>query len=224
LRRITKAALGGVASCALVLGGTGVASGALLDFLKVHRDSNDVNTSYATLDAAKAKITIDKGTDNTTTFSVRITGIDVSGVDFTQPVKPLGSHLHIGKCEEGDIGTATPSTVPGGKALAHYNHDVHYYGKAFPKTLSDGTLELPSDTVAAITDDTEVWFEFVPDEEGMAYDKTTVPFVPVDSDGDMAVVVHVDPTNPVTGGAGQRQVCFPLSVSGIFDPPPAPTE
>jgi Cu/Zn superoxide dismutase len=217
VRRITKAALGGLAGCALVVGGTGVASGELLDFLKVHRNSNDVNTSYATLDAAKAKITIDNGTDNTTTFSVRITGIDVSEVDFSQPVKPLGSHLHIGKCEEGDFGNSTAS--PGGKAGPHYNHDVHYYRKAFPQ-LVNGVLEPPSDTVAAITDDTEVWFEFVPDEEGMAYDKTTVPFVPVDSDGDMAVVVHVDPTNPVTGGAGQRQVCFPLSVRGIFEEPP----
>ena len=222
MRRITKAALGGLAGCALVLGGTGVASGELLDILKVHRDSNDVHKSYVALDAAKAKITIDKGTDNTTTFSVRITGIDVSEVDFSQPVKPLGSHLHTGKCEEGDFGnpTATPTTAPGGKAGPHYNHDVHYYGKAFPKTMLDGTLEPASETVAEISAATEVWFSFVPDQEGMAYDKTTVPFVPVD-EGTMSVVVHVDPTNPATGGAGARQACFPLDVSKTFEQPPA---
>jgi hypothetical protein len=227
VNRITRAALGGIAGCALAVGATGVASGELSDLLKVHRDSNDVNTSYVTLDAAKAKIVIDKGTDSegrpNTTFTIRMTGIDVSRVDFSETVKPLGAHLHIGKCEEGDFGnpTATPSTAPGGKAGAHYNHDVHYYGKAFPKVMPDGTLEPPSSTVAAISSDTEAWFEFVPDEEGMAYDKTTVPFVPVDSyPGDMAVVVHVDPTNADTGGAGPRQICFPLSVSGIFEEPP----
>jgi hypothetical protein len=64
MRRITKAALGGLAGCALVLGGTGVASGALLDLLKVHRDSNDVNAAAVAMDSAKAKITIDKGTDS----------------------------------------------------------------------------------------------------------------------------------------------------------------
>ena len=64
MRRITKAALGGIAGCALAVGGAGVASGELLDILKIHRDSNDVYTGTVALDAAKAKITIDKGTDS----------------------------------------------------------------------------------------------------------------------------------------------------------------
>jgi Cu/Zn superoxide dismutase len=208
VRRITRAALGGIAGCALAVGATGVASGELLDLLKVHRDSNDVNTSYVTLDAAKAKIIIDKGTDRegrpNTTFTIRVTGIDVSGVDFLQPVKPLGSHLHTGQCVDGDYGdlSASPSPIqPGSQAGPHYNHDVAL-GK----------------TPIRITTETEVWFNLVPDQEGMAYDRTTVPFVPIDSakDGEMSIVVHVDSTNATTGGAGQRQVCFPLSVSGIF--------
>ena len=99
LRRITKAALGGLAGCALVLGGTGVASGELLDILKIHRDSNDVNASTVALDSAKAKITIDKGTDSegreNTTFAIRVTGIDVSGIDFSQPVKVVANGREV---------------------------------------------------------------------------------------------------------------------------------
>jgi Cu/Zn superoxide dismutase len=172
-------------------------------------------------DAAKAKITIDKGT-NSTTFSIRVTGIDVSGIDFLQPVKPLGAHLHTGQCVEGDFGnpTATPSTAPGGQAGPHYNHQVAAGDKKFPAPGVD-----PAD-YPEVSRDTEVWFDLVPNTEGMAYDTTTVEFVPVDPEpGDMSVVVHVDPTNPNTGGAGTRQACFPLSVSGIFPTPsPSPTE
>jgi hypothetical protein len=47
-----------------------------------------------------------------------------------------------------------------------------------------------------------------------------VPFVPVDPDGIMSVVVHVASTNPDTGAAGTRQACFPLSVPQWV---PAPT-
>jgi hypothetical protein len=202
LRRITKAALGGVAGCALVLGGTQLASG--LDNLRILEDARVLHADKM-LDDAKANITINKGTDSTA-FSIRVTGIDVSGIDFSEPVLPLGSHLHIGKCVKGNLG--------GTDAGPHYNHDVHFYHKFFPTA---GLLP-----VAEVSPDTEVWFDLVPDEGGMAYDQTTVPFVPVDSDGVMSVVVHVDPTNPDTGAAGARQACFPLDVSQTFaTPPPA---
>ena len=220
MRRITKAALGAVAGGAFVLGGTGIASGDLLDILKIHEDSHDVHTSTVALDDAKAKITVDKGT-NSTSFSIRVTGIDVTGIDFSKPVSPLGSHLHTGKCMEGDFGdpSATPSPlVPGWQAGPHYNDEVVVDGKVFP------TVSVPSGpNVAAVNPETEVWFDLVPDEEGMAYDETTVPFVPVDPDGAMAVVVHVQATNTTTGGAGTRQACFPLSVAGVF-PNTIPTE
>lgn len=221
MKRLTKAALGSVAGFALVLSGTGVASGALLDFLKIHRNSNDIYESTVTLDSAKAKITIDKGTDSTT-FTIRVTGIDLTGIDPSMVGKPLGSHLHTGKCVEGDFGvpTASPSPLqPGWQAGPHYNHDVVVGGKKFPG------LDVPPEQTATISTETEVWFDLLPDEEGMAYDKTTVPFVPVDPDGDMSVVVHVLSTNTKTGGAGTRQACFPLSVAGIFPKtPPSPTE
>jgi superoxide dismutase, Cu-Zn family len=195
VRRITKAALGGLAGCALVLGGTQVASGALSEILKIHDDSNDLLTTPGPLDSAQANITIGQGT-NSTTFAIRVTGIDPLTVDTT-----LGSHLHVGECVEGDGGAAGP----------HYNDDVVVGGKEFPvlgKKVGPHTAE--------VSPNTEVWFDLPPDREGMAYDETTVPFVPVDPDGVMSIVVHVLPTNPETGAAGTRQACFPLSVSGIF--------
>jgi hypothetical protein len=192
LRRITKVALGGLAGCALALGGTQLAAG--LDNLRILEDARVLHQDKM-LDDAKAKITINKATDSTgrpvTLFSIRVTGIDVSGIDFSKPVPPLGSHLHTDECVKGDLG--------GAEAGPHYNHDVAL-----------------GNTPVRISTETEVWFDLVPDTEGMAYDEVTVPFVPIDSDGVMSVVVHVAPTNPVTGGAGARQACFPLSVSGIF--------
>jgi hypothetical protein len=55
---------------------------------------------------------------------------------------------------------------------------------------------------------TEVWFDLVPDEKGVAYDQTTVSFVPVDVDGKMSVVIHEGPADALS----KKQSCFPLSV------------
>jgi Cu/Zn superoxide dismutase len=208
VRRITKAALGGLAGCALVLGGTELASGSLTSILKVHREAHDVHIETVALDKAKAKIKITEGAD-TTTFSIRVTGI-TGAVPGTE----LGSHLHTGKCVDGDYGDplATPPVPAGSQAGPHYNHEVIIGGKAFP---GPGVLD-----PATINDQTEVWFKLMPDAEGMAYDETTVRFVPVDSDGEMAIVIHVLPTNtqlnyPNPGGvgfAGARQACFPVAV------------
>jgi hypothetical protein len=188
VRRITKAALSGIAGCALVLGGTGVASGALSNILKIQGFSEDLTMTPAStldevFDSARAKITIKKGADNTT-FTIRLTGIDPSVANTT-----FGSHLHTGPCVENGGGSVGP----------HYNHDV--------------TLGI---SPARIGPETEVWFDLVPDEDGMAYDVTTVPFVPVDPDGVMSVVVHQLATDPVTGIAGTKQACFPVDVSNLF--------
>jgi Cu/Zn superoxide dismutase len=202
----------------LVLGGTGVASGALSNILKIQGFSEDLTMTPATtmdevFDSTRAKITVEKETDSTS-FTIRLTGIDPSVADAT-----FGSHLHTGPCVEGNPGSAGP----------HYNHQVVVDGKAFPKLG-----ETPSATIAEVSPDTEVWFDLVPNEDGMAYDETTVPFVPVDPEGGMSVVVHVLPTNtkdnyPTLGGAagsaGTRQACFPVNVSQLFPTePPAPAE
>lgn len=207
MRRITKAALGGIAGCALVLGGTGVASGALL---KIQSWSEDLTTTPTVpldevLDSARAKITINQGTDSTT-FTIRVTGIDPS-IAGTK----LGSHLHIGRCVEGKPTDAGP----------HYNHQVAVDGKKLPATEVD-----PTDW-AEVSADTEVWFDLVPNEDGMAYDTTTAQFIPVDSDGVMSIVIHQRETDG-TGAAGPRQVCFPVNVPQWIpeepSPSPSPTE
>ena len=70
--------------------------------------------------------------------------------------------------------------------------------------------------------ETEVWFDLVPNENGMAYDETTVPFVPVDpfvpDDGDMSIVVHVSFTKP-DGTAGTAASLLPADVAKwVLDP------
>lgn len=206
MRRITKAAVGGFAGLALVVGGAQAANGALVAKEWFRDTLTDLLTTDGPFDSAKAKITITERTNGTTTFRLRVRGIDQSIAG-----ERLGSHLHSGKCVAGDVGAPAdgdiPATIPGGLAGPHYNHQVVTEGKVFP------TAAVPSGpTVAEISPNTEVWFDLVPDEDGVAADETTVPFVPQDPDGVMAVVIHVMPTDPNTGKAGDRQACFPLSV------------
>jgi Cu/Zn superoxide dismutase len=206
VRRITKAVIGGLAGVALVAGGTQAASGALVAKDWFRDTLTDLLTADGPFDSAKAKIVITERTDGTTTFRIRVRGIDPSIAGTA-----LGSHLHTGKCVEGDFGTPAvgevAATIPGGLAGPHYNHQVVAEGKVFPTTA------VPSGpNVAEISADTEVWFDLVPDEDGIASDETTVPFVPQDPDGVMAVVIHDMATDPNTGKAGNRQACFPLSV------------
>jgi Cu/Zn superoxide dismutase len=200
MRRITKATLGGLAGCALVLGGTQAASGALSTIFE-EKSENLLTTS---LNSAKATITITQET-NSTTFR-----IDLTQIDKSEAGKMLGSHLHTGPCVEEDGGSAGP----------HYNHDVVTENKRFP-----GPDEKTYGYTAEVSRNTEVWFNLRPDAEGKASDETTVPFVPVDPDGVMSVVVHALETNiqygspnadQPAGWAGTRQACFPLSVSGTF--------
>jgi hypothetical protein len=197
LKRITKAALGGVAGCALALGGTQVASGVLSTIFR--EQSGDLLAAEGPFDMAKATISIAVD-GNTTTFNIDLTKIDPSQLDPLQPV--LGSHLHTGPCVEGDGGSAGP----------HYNHDVVTNNKRFPVP---GEVKTYGYT-AEISTSTEVWFDLRPDGLDHASAETKVDFVPVDPDGVMSVVVHAKGTNPTTGTAGDRQACFPLSVSGIF--------
>ena len=222
MRRITKVALGGVASCALILGGTQAAA-ALSQWLQV-REEAELFTATGPLVDAHGKITIGEAENGATVFRLRVTGIDTT-TDPSIVGKPLGSHLHEGPCEENDFGSATPSTAPGGKAGRHYNHDVMAHGMSFPGAGVTNPAEVSLRT--------EVWFDLVVDAEGMPLTRRRCSFVPVDSDGEMSVVVHVLPTNtelnyPNPGGigtAGGRQACFPLSVKNIFPTaPPAPTE
>jgi Cu-Zn family superoxide dismutase len=179
VKRITKAALGGVASCALVLGGTQAAVGELSEdatyvFAGPLRDLQP--GTDGPFDSAKAILKVWE-TSEGTTYSIRIKGIDSDAEG-----QLFGAHLHTGPCIEGAGGAAGP----------HYNH-----GGAV-------TLE-----------ENEVWFELVPDENGIAVDETSVLFVPEDVHGDqiMSIVIHEKPTDELTGIAGLREACLPLDFS-----------
>jgi hypothetical protein len=190
VRRITKAALGGLAGCALVLGGTQAAGGAVSEIFKFREELTDFIPTAGPFDSARAKTTISKTADGGTTFEVRVTGIDM---DLAVAGQTFGGHLHIGPC---DTGTN----------FGHFRYDP--------------TLPLPEGAKPP----NELWFNFTPDDDGMAYDLQTAPWVPWDQDGQMSIVVHVGTAEQPTS-ASPKQACFPLSVSGIFpDTPPAPTE
>jgi hypothetical protein len=95
LRRITKVALGGLAGCALALGGTQLAAGSLAGIYKSESDDLKDPAPFSNdgaFDSAKARTTITQ-TDGTTTFAIRVTGIDSSAQG------EFGAHLHIGPCD-----------------------------------------------------------------------------------------------------------------------------
>jgi superoxide dismutase, Cu-Zn family len=186
MRRITKAALGGLAGCALIFGTMQAANGASTETYRYSGALRDLQlTTAGPFDSTRAKVTIVQDTDSTQ-FSIKITGIGISASG-----KLLGSHLHTGPCFEGK----------GDVALGHYNSQM----------APAGTLTNYAEAVKSPS--TEVWFDLVPSkEDGAASFKTTVPFVPKDLDGAMSIVVHVEPTQPITGFASLRQACFPMSV------------
>jgi hypothetical protein len=196
MRRITKAALGGLAGCALVVGTMQAADGASTETYRYSGALRDVLATDGPFDSTHAKVTIVQDTDSTR-FSIKITGIDISASGVL-----VGAHLHTGPCVEGN----------GAAALGHYNRQM----------VPAGTLTNYADTVKSPS--TEVWFDLVPSEEdGAAAFETTAPFVPLDLDGVMSIVVHIEPTQPVTGYASSRQGCFPLSVPQWIPKPVLPT-
>jgi hypothetical protein len=97
----------------------------------------------------------------------------------------VGAHLHVGPCDD------DPATIAIEGPGPHFNTDV--VAGVSPPEASPRT---------------EVWFDLVPDEKGVAYDQTTVSFVAVDVDGKMSVVIHEGPADALS----KKQSCFPLSV------------
>jgi hypothetical protein len=223
LKRITKAALGGLAGCALVLGATQLASGesAVLEYNYTweNKDVVDLRPGEATptephattFDAAFGSLRIKVTPEAITSFKLRIEGVETSsvidGVATSTVGTTFGAHLHTDPC---DVATPSTATQPGGP---HYNHD---------SVLGTDPIEINTNT--------EAWFNLVPNANGVAIADIAAPFVPDDSIlslrtnqilGDMSVVIHERATNPLTGGAGLRQVCLPLKVSQWN---PAPSE
>jgi Cu/Zn superoxide dismutase len=196
VRRITKAALGGLAGCALILGGTQAASGTVPIYYSYRGNLVDLQPTDGPFDGATASLRIKQTSEDGTNFKLRVEGIKPSaeGIEF-------GAHLHVGPCVEGNVG--------GSMAGWHYNNQMFPAG-----SLTDYNKAVKSP-------ETEVWFDLAPDDNGITADSTLVPFVPVDADGIMSIVIHAEHTNPDTGGAGARQACLPLSapLDWVYEPP-----
>jgi Cu/Zn superoxide dismutase len=193
LKRITKAALGGLAGCALALGGPQVAVG-VIEMFPYGGDLIDL-PAQGPFDQASVTLDVKKSGDGTNFV------LDVAGIDATAVGEEFGAHLHTGVCD--------PTGVDPLMAGPHYNDQV----------VRDG-VPLAE---AEISRRTEVWFDLVPrldGADGVARDSTTVKFVPIDKDRVMSIVVHVAPTANKTGLAGARAACFPLDVSEWAEPAP----
>jgi hypothetical protein len=212
LRRITKAALGSLAGCALVLGGTQLASGdsAVLEYsydrapLVDLRDGEPTAADpyVKTFDNAYGELRIKTTPTVVTSFKLRVDGIATSvvvdGITTSVVGRTFGAHLHTDPCDV--VGT-------GGLGGPHYNHDF---------VLGTPPIE--------ISPDTEGWLDLAPNANGVATVDISAPFVPDDSKlfplfplfnqtpGDMSIVIHEKATNPIGGGAGLRQACLDLSV------------
>jgi hypothetical protein len=179
--------LGGIAGSALILGATQVATG----------ESKHVTYSYplssltdlrpahdnGPLDGASAQLRIIESPDEGTGFILRVTGIDRSWEGHD-----FGAHLHVGSCETPEILTTSPT-------ITYSNGTGGHYG--------DKYLTFPEN---------EVWFDLVPDEEGVANDETWVPFVPVDElPSGMSIVIHRESAALPTSQS-PKEACLPVNV------------
>jgi Cu/Zn superoxide dismutase len=213
LRRITKAALGGVASCALILAASQAANGdsANMTYLLERAPTGDFQEAAGPFDLAKGTLRVSQAPDDTAT-GFKLTVEDIEGAAGQE----FGAHLHTGPCVDEDYAIpaqpatetqpSTPAKAAGSKAGPHYNHEKATTGNSTP----------------AVNTQTEVWFNLVPNDHGEATDDTKVNFVPTDADfipGQMSIVIHVLPTNTEfgiptagkpAGDAGARQACFKL--------------
>jgi hypothetical protein len=187
VRRITKAAVGSAAGCALILGATQMSSGespiVKLPFWGTLTDLNTApvipDPAETTFDKAKATLRIMETPEDGTSFKLTVEGIDESAAGTK-----FGSHLHTGVCKQPTLEDLDPTK-------GHYMHDPEL----------------------GATPTNEVWFDVVPSDNGVATDDAFVAFVPVDDDGLMSIVIHQKATDPQTGKAGTKEVCLPLSVS-----------
>ena len=150
LKRITKAALGGLAGCALVLGGTHGRRARQLH-TGTSTNSETIFAADGPFDSTTGKVTIvehDDGTHRRSASRSRESTLPSTGTEF-------GAHLHTGPCVDGDTG-------------ARFAHARRY--SAAPTTTPFYTpLTLPVKyadiLVADRTAKNEVWFSLVPSKE-----------------------------------------------------------
>jgi hypothetical protein len=145
MRRITKAAIGGLAGCALVLGGTQGASASLEAKHWFRAALTDLLTDDpGPFDSARARITIADKTNDRTTFRIRVRGIEPS----TVPAGGYVAHLHVNSCDD--------PAGPGG----HYQNEPG----AGANRVNEVWFDLQPDKHGVATDQTTV--KFVPADEG----------------------------------------------------------
>jgi len=126
--------------------------------------------------------------DEGTGFRLRVTGIDPKWEDHD-----FGAHLHVGLCE-------TPEAIPETEPVQYTNETAGHYIAPLP------------------AGENEVWFDLVPDEEGVANDETWVQFVPVDVGPEgMSIVIHGEEASLPTI-ASPKQACLPVVVSDWKSP------
>jgi hypothetical protein len=186
VRRITRAALGGLAGCALILGTTQAANGAAVEF-NTYGPLVEIplpptwtpEPSDDAFDDASATLRIRDATE-ASNFKLTVTNIDSTA----GPVH--GAHLHNGPCPDPE---GSPDTT-----LGHYKDD------------SSITVAVPEN---------EVWFDLVPNDHGTATDSTTAQFVPVDNDltpGAMSIVIHAR-SAAIPTAQSAKLACFNLVVT-----------
>jgi hypothetical protein len=199
VRRITKAALGGLAGGAMILGATQAANGAPpLEFYSPEAELVIMKSSgFGVVDGdgvvdrdSVAEVTLEiKEAPEATNFKITVENIDKSQ---TNPVH--GAHLHNGPCPDPE-GTADTT-------LGHYKDDS---------------------SISAAMPENEVWFDLETNASGVATDSTTVQFIPVDKPiltgsapdlvpGDMSIVIHEQSAATPTSSS-PKLACFPLKVT-----------
>jgi hypothetical protein len=113
-----------------------------------------------------------------------------------------------------DINTTDPSVV--GKPFG-----AHLHVGSCDSGLATGGHYKDDPTVPTAVEENEVWFVLKPTEDGMAYDETSVEFVPEDriGNGKMSIVIHVGAVDEIS----DKQACFPLDVPSEWTPEPSPS-
>lgn len=174
VKHMTKAALGGLAGCALILGATQAASGEVPATTRTFSDQLvDLDTADAlttgALDSATAVLKV-RETPNGTLFSFRVTGIaaDYEGVEFA-------AHLHNGGCV-----LDTPLAAGG-----HFQDTT--LELAYPQNEVWFSLVPNEDGVAV----DQTWVPFVPIDND-------------DTPGVMSIVIHEPASAPIGAPGGRE--------------------
>jgi Cu/Zn superoxide dismutase len=185
VRRITKAALGGFAGCALALGATQWAAGASdLTTLSFARRLIDVQADPGAFDGAKAELQISETTGRST-FTISIRGIEPSQEVIGHT---FGAHVHTGSCVNKDWG--------GTQAGPHYKNILTE--PASPKNEVWFDI-VPNSDGTAIADAS---VDFVVDP-GAEKERSIVIHVG-------QTVKEPVKDGPAVGSAGLRQACLPI--------------